>query len=189
MASAQITVGFHELGQSSRWETSARDRSATQFVYKFENFFHPFLGELIAKLNRDSLPGILDTKWQDELKQEFFNAFYNSTGGLVQVNSFPKEIDVSEYGPYANYNWELFFHVPLTIAVHLSKNQRFAEAQRWFHYIFDPTCNDTSIPPPQRYWKFLAFRPVEYPDLFFPVVGDWDGDGKDTAGIYRSSDG
>jgi hypothetical protein len=28
----------------------------------------------------------------------------------------------------------------------MSKNQRFAEAQRWFHYIFDPTCNDTSIP-------------------------------------------
>ena len=58
---------------------------------------------------------------------------------------FPKEIDVADGGPYANYNWELFFHVPLTIAVHLSKNQRFAEAQRWFHYIFDPTCNDTSV--------------------------------------------
>ena len=27
--------------------------------------------------------------------------------------------------------------------MHLSKNQRFAEAQRWFHYIFDPT-DDTS---------------------------------------------
>ena len=32
--------------------------------------------------------------------------------------------------------------------MHLSKNQRFAEAQRWFHYIFDPTSNDTSIPSP-----------------------------------------
>lgn len=48
--------------------------------------------------------------------------------------------------------------MPLTIAVHLSKNQRFAEAQRWFHYIFDPTANDTSLPVPQRFWKFLAFR-------------------------------
>src|SRR5262249_26903336 len=44
------------------------------------------------------------------------------------------------------------------IAVHLSKNQRFAEAQRWFHYIFDPTCNDSSVPVPTRFWKFLAFR-------------------------------
>jgi hypothetical protein len=78
---------------------------------------------------------------------------------VVKFTDFPiKEIDVSVSGPYANYNWELFFHIPLTIAVHLSKNQRFAEAQRWFHFIFDPTCNDTSILPLQRYWKFLAFR-------------------------------
>ena len=48
--------------------------------------------------------------------------------------------------------------MPLTIAVHLSKNQRFAEAQRWFHYIFDPTSTDTSVPVPQRFWRFLAFR-------------------------------
>ena len=27
----------------------------------------------------------------------------------------------------------------MLIAVTLSKNQRFEEAQRWFHYIFDPT--------------------------------------------------
>ena len=54
-------------------------------------------------------------------------------------NRSPRRSTSSEHGPYANYNWELFFHIPLTIAVHLSKNQRFAEAQRWFHYIFDPT--------------------------------------------------
>src|SRR5262249_6635076 len=73
-------------------------------------------------------------------------------------NSFRKEIDFREGGPYANYNWELFYHIPLTIAAHLSKNQRFAEAQRWFHYIFDPTCNDTSVRTPARFWKFLRFR-------------------------------
>ena len=42
--------------------------------------------------------------------------------------------------------------------MHLSKNQRFPEAQRWFHYIFDPTCDNTSIPVPRRFWKFLRFR-------------------------------
>ena len=69
---------------------------------------------------------------------------------------FDKDFDLAAGRPYANYNWELLFHIPLTIAVHLSKNQRFAEAQRWFHYIFDPTCNDTTVPAPQRFWKFLA---------------------------------
>jgi hypothetical protein len=133
-----------------------------EFTYDFNNFFHPFVGELIAKLNKESLPGLLDPVYQKkELTDEtFFNNFYTVLPGgtAFKIKPYPKEIDVSIGGPYANYNWELFFHVPLTVAVHLSKNQRFAEAQRWFHYIFDPTCNDTSVPSPQRYWRFLAFR-------------------------------
>jgi Tc toxin complex TcA C-terminal TcB-binding domain len=134
---------------------------STNFDFRFHNFFHPFVGELIEKLNRDSLAGLLDASFHAKLVTEFFNEFYTvSNNDLVTVTSFPKEIDLSEHGPYANYNWELLFHVPFTIAVHLSKNQRFAEAQRWFHYIFDPTCNDTSIPPPQRFWKFLRFRQI-----------------------------
>src|SRR5262249_27304861 len=55
------------------------------------------------------------------------------------------------------YNWELFYHVPYTIAVQLSKNQRYADAQRWFHYIFDPTDN-SSGPTPQRFWKVKPFQ-------------------------------
>lgn len=127
--------------------------------YKFNNFFHPFIGELIEKLNKQSLPGIFDPNYHQSLVTEFFKDYYEilSTESTEIVN-FSKEIDVSERGPYCNYNWELLFHVPLTIAVHLSKNQRFAEAQHWFHYIFDPTCNDTRFPTPQRFWKFLAFR-------------------------------
>ena len=39
------------------------------------------------------------------------------------------------------YNWELFFHTVMLIAMRLSQNQRFDEARRWFHYIFDPTDN------------------------------------------------
>jgi hypothetical protein len=44
-----------------------------------------------------------------------------------------------------------------TIAVHLSKNQRFAEAQRWFHYLFDPT-DDSEGPTPERFWKVRPFQ-------------------------------
>ncbi|KIG13292.1 Insecticidal toxin complex protein TccB3 [Enhygromyxa salina] len=39
---------------------------------------------------------------------------------------------------YSTYNWELFFHVPLLIAEKLSASQRFADAQRWYHAIFNP---------------------------------------------------
>jgi hypothetical protein len=129
------------------------------FTYTFENFFHPFVSELIQQVNRASIPGLLDPNYQQSLTTEFFDSFYTElTNFLTHINHFPKEIDLRDGGPYANYNWELLFHIPLTIAVHLSKNQRFAEAQRWFHFIFDPTCTDTSVPTPQRFWKFLAFR-------------------------------
>ena len=46
------------------------------------------------------------------------------------------------------YNWEVFFHIPLLMATRLSGNQRFEEAQRWFHYIFDPTETKGEAPAP-----------------------------------------
>ena len=145
--------GFHHFADTTYRAGYYTDREETGFSYTFENFFHPFVGELIQQLNQKSLPGMLDAKYHKGLEEDFFNDFYQAFNtDTVKVETFPKQIDVSSSGPYANYNWELLFHVPLTIAVHLSKNQRFAEAQRWFHYIFDPTSSD------QRYWKFLAFR-------------------------------
>jgi hypothetical protein len=154
------TVGFHQAKEVfwSNLEVAAQSGESA-FTYTFENFFHPFVGELIQKLNRDSLPGLLDPRFHEGLKKDFFTTWYKVlTSKTVAVEHFPKEIDVSDGGPYSVYNWELLFHVPLTVAVHLSKSQRFAEAQRWFHYIFDPTSNDTTVPPPARYWKFLRFR-------------------------------
>lgn len=162
MASNMNNASFHDTGTiKSILEITAMYTTLadTKFNYTFENFFHPYVGELIAKLNRESLPGMLDAKYHQSLKKHFFKDFYNPLdSNVVQVEYFDKEIDVSVDGPYANYNWELLFHVPVTIAVHLSKNQRFSEAQRWFHYIFDPTCNDTSVSRQERFWKFIAFR-------------------------------
>lgn len=188
----RYSMGFHDTAMASQPDLILFGHWDKQFNYAFENFFHPFVGELIAKLNKDSLPGMLDAKWQDNLKwnslvppttpptdsfdaawsdstrqdkiapksHNYFRDLYTpSEDQLVQVGYSPKEIDISPPGPYANYNWELFFHIPLTIAVHLSKTQRFAEAQHWFYYIFDPTSNDKSVNPPEkRFWKFLAFR-------------------------------
>ena len=168
MVSLKNNVGFHDQLVADRWGTMPLTQWDTQFTYRFQNFFHPFVGELIARLNQESLPGMLDPTWQDSLKtpdpntdpaHDFFHILYQpQSSKLVQVESFRKEIDLTPHGPYANYNWELFFHIPLTIAVHLSKTRRFAEAQRWFHYVFDPTSNDKTVDPPQRFWKFLAFR-------------------------------
>jgi len=139
-----------------------------EYAYTFDNFFHPFVGELIESLNKGTFsnffdPISLEKLEGDEKSNDFFSHFGDfyqnvNTNVAVKIKGFPKRIDLEAGGPYAVYNWEIFFHIPLSIAVHLSKNQRFAEAQRWFHYIFNPTSSDPAEPIPQRYWKFLAFR-------------------------------
>ena len=72
-----------------------------------------------------------------------------------------KDLDFTSGGAYSCYNWELFFHIPITIAIHLSKNQRFEESMQWFHYIFDPTDNSDG-PTPERFWKV---KPFQYTDV------------------------
>ena len=71
-----------------------------------------------------------------------------------------RDLDFSSSGAYAAYNWELFFHAPVTIAMHLSKNQRFEEAQRWFHFVFDPT-DDSDGATPERFWKVRPFQTTD----------------------------
>ncbi|HEX7540573.1 MAG TPA: neuraminidase-like domain-containing protein [Anaerolineales bacterium] len=77
--------------------------------------------------------------------------------GFGQQNSVDTiKIDFEKV-PGSIYNWEVFFHNPLLVATQLSQAQRFEEAQRWFHLIFDPTTNDPA-PESIRYWRFLPFR-------------------------------
>jgi Tc toxin complex TcA C-terminal TcB-binding domain len=133
-------------------------------AYRFSMHYHPYAEELIRKLNTDGLPALLDPVYQAGLETPLVPALYQP--GAVVSGDFPKhEIDVSDDGPYSIYNWELFFHAPVLVAVHLSKNQRFADAQRWFHYVFDPTSTDESVDPPQRFWKFLRFREETKPEF------------------------
>jgi hypothetical protein len=147
---------FHESTNiSSAWYTALLTQK--EFAYRFENFFHPFVGHLIKRLNSKSLAGLFDADDHEALaknlanKNFFPNSYEILEKGAVEYSG--KEIELKG-GPYSIYNWEFLFHFPLAIAVHLSKNQRFAQAQRWFHYIFDPT--DAG----KQYWKFLRFREI-----------------------------
>lgn len=95
------------------------------------------------------------------LYTDIFTPIRYNPSDLVQPPYPVKDLDFTSGGAYAVYNWELFYHVPITIAIHLCKNQRFAEAQRWFHYLFDPT-DDSNGPTPERFWKV---RPFQYTDV------------------------
>lgn len=130
--------------------------------YRFGMFYHPYLCVMMRQLNRFGLDGLLDPSptgpepqlRRQRLAHEFFEDLY---GPLAVDKPYPKdEFDFSFGGAYSLYNWELFFHVPFLLACHLSDNQRFEDALRWFHYIFDPT-ESSSESAPQRFWKFRPF--------------------------------
>jgi hypothetical protein len=146
----------------AKWVIDARPSRTVD--YRFSAHYHPLTDALIEQLNVNGLDALLDARWQETLTQPLAPQLY--TPGAHTLAPFPSdEIDVADSGPYAIYNWELFFHAPVLIATHLSKNQRFAEAQRWFHYVFDPTTHEVDVPAPRRYWKFLRFRHETTPEL------------------------
>ena len=71
-----------------------------------------------------------------------------------------EDLDFSPGGAYSVYNWELFFHIPFTIAVNLSRSGRYDEALRWFHLLFDPTTTAGEVAP-ERYWRVKPFQTLE----------------------------
>jgi hypothetical protein len=156
----QTTTAIKDLSVAG-WVTQHAFRRVD---YSFLAHYHPYTDELIERLNLHGLDALLDASYHESLEADLAPAIYGLGGRTL--TPFPKhEIDISDEGPYSIYNWELFFHAPVLIGTHLSKNQRFAEAQHWFHYVFDPTSNKTDLPVPERFWKFLRFRQETSPDF------------------------
>jgi len=135
-------------------------KTGTAMRYRFETFYHPYVCRFLRQVHGAGLDGLYDPPKGDLLRrQQLADPFFASAYAPVAVNGpQPRdEIDFTYGGAYSAYNWEVFFHVPFAIASWLSENQRFAEAQRWFHYIFDPTESDRELPWPQRVWKLKPF--------------------------------
>ncbi|WP_424101523.1 hemopexin repeat-containing protein [Moorena producens] len=82
-----------------------------------------------------------------------------SGDSIIQVNqekveTLPLHSHLEFRGANGLHYWELFFHAPLLIAQSMNTQQKFAEAKKWFEYIFDPTDE-------VEYWKFLPFLSVD----------------------------
>jgi hypothetical protein len=158
---------FHEAS-SVEIAQKFRGRMAVTYNYEFQDFFHPFVGALVKALNEGSVSAMLDPGFLKSCKLPYEAPEYETNPGDerdVRAELSPRVIDVAPGGPYANYNWELLYHIPVMVAVNLSNNQRFAEAQEWFHLIFDPTNNDTTLPPSERFWRSFVFNSEQGPPL------------------------
>lgn len=126
-------------------------------VHSLIELCHPYAGIFLQQLLEKGIDGALCSENQriNQTNTGFFD-LYTTNSLPMDVDYYVEKVDFDS-GPYANYNWELFFHLPLLVADRLSKNQRFAEAQKWFHYIFDPTSLSSADDSPKAAWKFLPF--------------------------------
>ena len=57
------------------------------------------------------------------------------------------------HGAHGKYYWELFLYLPWLVAHRLNLEQRYAEAQAWMHYLFDPGHNTTVSNETHRHWR------------------------------------
>ncbi|MFZ3495475.1 neuraminidase-like domain-containing protein [Streptomyces sp. 5.8] len=127
---------------------------------EFSGFYHPHTELFKSRLSLGGTDALFDRNLQVRPESfaplESFEQRY-SPDSIYTIGPYPTEdVEFGESSPYSQYNWELFFHAPLLMAGRLSTNQRFAEAQKWFHRIFDPT-DRTSESGPQRYWRTKPF--------------------------------
>ena len=134
-----------------------------RYSFDFQNFFHPYVGALIQKLNQTDVQGMLASSFLSNLPNPYTPATDGYTpnptnDAALTVTLEPRDIDTNLGSPYGGYNWELLYHLPVAVAVHLSNNQRFSEAQNWFHLVFNPTNTDLTIPAPQRFWTSFVFN-------------------------------
>ena len=159
----------------------------THLTYSFHLHEHPYVTELVNRLVKTSVKGLqdADTEYQTKpdgspeplknaagrvqtrsdgtpiprphLYKELFSHTSYTPSGLVGHPYPVMDLDFTSSGAYSVYNWELFYHLPMGVAIQLSKNQCYEQAQRWFHYVFDPTDNSHG-PTPERFWKVKPFQ-------------------------------
>lgn len=61
---------------------------------------------------------------------------------------YPQALDGTQVdfeGLYGEYNWEIFYHIPMLIADRLKSGQENEAAMRWFQFVFNPTAKDRLI--------------------------------------------
>jgi hypothetical protein len=168
---------------------------------EFHTFYHPYSSVYVKNLNQSDIAGLMEsdttlpsdngTSFESTYNPNFLHGFVQKPADFSTRTYYKENVCFDVYGANNLYNWELFFHAPLYIATRLSKNGRFEEAMKWFHYIFDPTTDATPGPGESevsRYWKVLPFKttpaqsledwfrglaPNTDPNTENAVIGEW----------------
>ncbi|EDM79664.1 hypothetical protein PPSIR1_16420 [Plesiocystis pacifica SIR-1] len=144
--------------------------SQTAFTLGIEPLYHPYARDMVETLARQGLPGLYAPAPSSALfrQQGSFDPF---TADELDLNpalvddpaSLAHSLEHFDFrfdSPYGLYNWELFFHVPMLVAAKLTAEQRFEEAQRWHHKVFNPIQLVTpgeGESPASGFWRIKPF--------------------------------
>ncbi|WP_106395305.1 Tc toxin subunit A-related protein [Enhygromyxa salina] len=155
MLSANLDLGV---------ELEAYPADPQGFVLDMVELYHPFARDLQVALATKGLPGLYapptnsslfrQQKTNDPFGEDEMGLNYPVVRGEIPIEEFDFEFD----SPYANYNWEIFYHVPMLLAGKLGTEQRWEEAQSWFHLIFNPI-DLVKLPGETETSKFWRIKP------------------------------
>ena len=131
-------------------------RTSDYYEYQFKPFYHPFTARYISVFNQHGANGLLARNEQKLSEQNSFASRYKPSSAGVSRNYPIGNVDFSNNGAYGIYNWELFFHIPLSVACRLSESQKYEDAMKWFHFIFNPV-EYVAGQAPRCYWVTEPF--------------------------------
>lgn len=119
--------------------------------------------DVARKLFTEGVDGLLAIGHQQDLLEPEPKVSGSYTHDCTVKNPIANE------APYGIYYQEIFQHIPLLIAHHLNARNKFEDAQRWYHYVFDPTSpeppTEEDALPTDRSWKYRQFRGQEQKKL------------------------
>jgi hypothetical protein len=130
--------------------------------WRLDVFHHPYTCLMLSQLNRRGVVGVLagtgDLARQQGTDVHFLPPGSSSATEPVLTYAIAEDYPVDSFdfspgGAYSVYNWELFFHAPMLIAERLRSEGKYEEAQRWYHYIFDPRVEADASVGSERFWK------------------------------------
>lgn len=191
LAFPQQANGFPQIDHSLRTVTQddeitlsyeASDISnQEQLKFTFTRLNTTTIRQLSQKMLIGGLDNLLtlDSQLTPELN---FNRF--SPSDLVDFAN-TRRLDFD--GPNGIYFWEIFFHIPFLVANTLNSNQRFEEAQKWYHYIFNPTNPQNIFNPTNPEYIFNPTNPTSSGlGAYFPID---EGSGTETRDLTGSNNG
>lgn len=193
-----------ELGVQTEWARLPVEYRAAPSPWpqriRLQTFHHPFVCLLRAQLERHCIEGIYDPALEGAasevtglVRQALQVPLFSDAGDLdsraynpgpALVGSPP--VDAFDFYPasaYGQYNWEIFYHIPMMIAQRLFEASRFADALRWLHFIFDPS-RRSDDPEAGDFWRIKPFAGVPLSiEAIIRQLSEWNSENADLDGF------